>query len=79
MKQQTAALDVERQICELMQEAMNTHGVTATVAGATMAIGSLIGTLDRNPEARALAAWTRCFTVCYDAALLMPPRTAGDA
>ena len=79
--QRKAVADVTQQIAELLQEVMSTHGVAVALGGMVSAVALMIGTLDRNPNVRALATWQRTFTVCYDAALYDDPslRPADEA
>lgn len=74
-----AILAIGEQIHALVQESIKTHGVRVTVAGLVACSAALIGTLDRDPLARALAAWNRCFASVYDANLFAPIDTAGEA
>ena len=79
-EQRDATADVALQVSQLLSEAAQTHGMLIALGGAVSAIGALVGTLDRDPSARALAAWQRAFTVTYDAALYGPElRSAGEA
>jgi hypothetical protein len=69
--------EVQLQICELVQEAINTHGNTIALAALACAAASLVGTLDREyAGCNALAAWNRSFVVMYDAAYYLPKADA---
>lgn len=81
-EQHKAMSSVEMKLCVLLDEMIQEHGASVAIAGAVMAVASLIGTLDRNPNARALASWQRSFTVVYDATLYasdIAEHSAGEA
>lgn len=79
-EQRDAVQEIANEISMLLANAIERHGILTVLGGLVSSAAALVADLDRDPETRALAAWTRTFSMAYDAQLYrstMP--TVGEA
>ncbi|MGH6796582.1 MAG: hypothetical protein ACREDH_15615 [Methylocella sp.] len=64
--------DVENRLNVELANLIEKYGLKVAVTGLVCAAAGLVAGIDRNPLARALAAWQRTFSMAYDNALFHP-------